>query len=151
MIRVTFYEKSFWKIKTIDNSYLVSLNVRSLYTSIPNSDFIKAAKTSLEKFPWRAVATKVIATFLSLILTLSNFAFNGKSYLQTKNCAMGIISAPACANIFLYYFGRKYVYSFLDGLFLSYLRFIGNIFFTWTGSRDQLITLLTIWIQSTTQ
>ena len=36
----------------------------------------------------------------------------------------------------------KCIYPRLNGLFLSYLRFIGNIFFTWTGSDDQLITLL---------
>ena len=33
-----------------DNSYLVSLNVRPFYTSIPNYEGIKAVKTSLEKF-----------------------------------------------------------------------------------------------------
>ena len=42
------------KINTIetipDNSYLVFLDVRSLYTSIPNSEGIKAVKTSVENF-----------------------------------------------------------------------------------------------------
>ena len=38
-------------IETIpDNSYLVFLDVRSLYTSIPNSEGIKAVKTSVENF-----------------------------------------------------------------------------------------------------
>ena len=42
------------KINTIetipDNSYLVFLDVRSLYTSIPNSEGIKSVKTSVENF-----------------------------------------------------------------------------------------------------
>ena len=33
-----------------DNSYLVSLNIKSLYTSIPNAEGIKSVKTSLEKY-----------------------------------------------------------------------------------------------------
>ena len=66
-------------VKTPDNSYLVFLNVRSLYTS--NSEGIKATITSLENFLRRAVAAKVITTFLSLMLTLNNFVFNCKNYL----------------------------------------------------------------------
>ena len=55
-------------IETIpDNSYLVFLDLRSLYTSIPNSEGIKAVKTSVENFLGRKVATKVITTFKSLI------------------------------------------------------------------------------------
>ena len=40
------------------------------------------------------------------------------------------------------HFGRKYIYLFLDSFSLSYVRFIDNIFFIWTGSKDQLITFL---------
>ena len=80
------------KIEKIpDNSYLIFLGVRSLYTTIPNSEVVKAVKTSLENFPRRTVATKVITTFLPLIFTLNNFAFNCKNYLQMKGCAMGTI------------------------------------------------------------
>ena len=59
------------KINTIetipDNSYLVFLDARSLYTGIPNSEGIKAVKTSVENCLGRKVATKVITTFKSLI------------------------------------------------------------------------------------
>ena len=92
-----------------DNLYLVSLDVRSLYASIPNSEGIKAVKTSLENFPRRTVAAKVITNFLSLTLTINNFVFDCKNYLQTKGCAMGTILAPAYANMFMDHFERKYV------------------------------------------
>ena len=55
---------------------------------------------------------------------------------------MGTICAPAYANIFMDHFERKYIYPFLDGLSIGYLRFIDDIFFTWTGSKYQLITFL---------
>ena len=62
-----------------DNSYLVLLNVKSLYTSIPNSEGVKAVKTSLDNFPRRTIATRVIKTFLSSNVTLKNFLFNYKT------------------------------------------------------------------------
>ena len=82
-----------------DNSYLVSRDVKLLYTSSLNAEGIKAAKKSLDNHPKRIVATKGITTFLALILTLNNFIFNSANYLQTKGCAMGTICAPSYANI----------------------------------------------------
>ena len=114
-----------------------------MYRSIANSEGIKAVKTSFENFPRRTVATKVITTFLSLILALINFVFNCKNYLQIKGCAVGTSYAPAYANIFMDHFVRKYIYPCLEGLSPSYFRFIDDdIFFIWTGSKDQLITFL---------
>ena len=37
------------------------------------------------------------------------------------------------------HFERKYKTPFLQGLSLIYLTFIGNIFFIWEGSKEQLI------------
>ena len=56
-----------------DNSYLVSIDVKSLCTSIPNVEGIKAVKKSLDNHPKRTVATKVFTIFLALILTMNNF------------------------------------------------------------------------------
>ena len=85
-------------------------------------------------------------------MTLNNFVFKCKNYSQIKGCAVGTICAPAYANIFMDYFERKYIYPFLEGLSLSCLRFIDDIylficddiylFFIWNGSKDQLITFL---------
>ena len=113
-----------------------------MYTSIPNSKGIKAVKTSLENFPGRTVATKVITKFLYLILTLNNFVFNCNNYLQIKGCTMGTICALAYAKIFMDHFERKYIYPFLKGFSLCHLRFLDYIFFVWIGSKDQLITFL---------
>ena len=80
------------KINQIDfvpnNSYLVSLDVKSLTTNIPNAAGIKSVKTPLEKYSKRTASTKVITTFLALILTLNNFIFNCKNYLQIKGWTM---------------------------------------------------------------
>ena len=115
------------------NSYLVSLDVKSLYTNIPIAEGIKYVKTSLENYSKRTASTKVITTLLTLILTLNNFIFNCKSYLQIKGCAMGTICAPSYANIFMDHFERKLIYPLIKTFSLIYLRLIDDIFFIWTG------------------
>ena len=103
-----------WKINTMetipDNSYLASLDVRSFYTNIPNSEGTEAVKTSLENF-LRKTATKLITTFLLLILKFNNFVLICKNYFQIKDCTMGTICAPAYANIFMDHFEIKLVNS----------------------------------------
>ena len=57
----------------MDNTYLVSLDVKFLYGSIPNVEGTKAIKELFEKLTSKNVATKVVTTFLALLLTLNNF------------------------------------------------------------------------------
>ena len=85
-----------------DNSYLASLD-----TSIPNAEGIKAVRKSLDNHPNQTVTTMVITTFLAIILTLNNFMFNSRNYLQTKGGAMGTICAPSYTNIFMDHFEKK--------------------------------------------
>ena len=64
-----------------ENSYLVSLDIKSLCTRIPNTDGVKAAKKNLDNHPKQTVALKLITTFSALILRLNNFISNSKNYL----------------------------------------------------------------------
>ena len=61
---------------------LVTLDVKPLYTNIPNSEGIKAVREAYDKHPSKTASKKVITTFLSLTLTLNNFIFNCSHYLQ---------------------------------------------------------------------
>ena len=76
---------------------LVTLDVRSLYTNIPNVEGIQAVRDKLNVASSR-LPTRVITTFLFLILTLNNFIFNGINYLQILGCAMGTKCAPTYAS-----------------------------------------------------
>ena len=76
------------------------MDVKALYTNIPNNEGIASAKRKHNNYTKKTVATKVIATLLAIILTLSNFIINSKFYIQIKGCAMGTISAPyICKHI----------------------------------------------------
>ena len=88
------------KDKVSQTDILVSMDVRSLYTNIPNNEGIQAAREALNGSSSR-IPTRVITTFLFLILTLNNFIFNGLNFIQIIGCAIGTKCAPTYANIFM--------------------------------------------------
>ena len=90
------------------NSYFVTMEVKSLYTTCQIRRGITAVKNAHDNYPKKSTATKVITTFMTLILTL-NFIFNCNYYLHIKGCAMGAICAIAYANIFMASFESKYI------------------------------------------
>ena len=57
------------------------MDVRSLYTNIPNAEGMSAVKRAFDNYSKKATSIKVITTFLALILTLNNFVFNCIHYL----------------------------------------------------------------------
>ena len=75
-----------------ENSFLVTMDVKVLYTNIPNNEGIAAVKRKHDTM--KTVTTKVITTFLALILTLNDFIFKSKFYLQINSFAVGTICAP---------------------------------------------------------
>ena len=101
------------KINDIENvppdSYLVTMDVKSWYTNIPNSEGIATVKNAYDNYPKISIATKVTTTFLALILMLDNFVFNYK-HVQIKGCAMGTVCARVNANIFMASFESKYTH-----------------------------------------
>ena len=67
-------------------------------------------REAYDNHPNKTVATKVIIMLLTLILNLNNFVFNSITYLQIMGCAMGVICAPAYANIFMAQFKKQHIY-----------------------------------------
>ena len=91
------------------DSILVTLDVKALYTNIPNHEDIEAVKETFNNQAKKPIATRIIINFLDLILTLNNFVFNAINYLQKKGCAMGTICVPAYANIFMEKFKKLHI------------------------------------------
>ena len=113
-------------------------DILSLYTSIPNNKGIAATKKRYDNYIHKTLPTKIITTFLALILTLINFVFNSNFYLQIKGCAMGTICAPAYANIFMAEFEQKYIYPLIKDKSIIFLRYKCDTFMVWTKSEKQL-------------
>ena len=121
-------------------SYLVTLDVRSLYTNIPNEEGVNVIKNLLQRK--QSNLTTVITAFLWLILTLNNFIFNGSNFLQTSGVAMGTKCAVIYANLFMSNFEESHIYQLINGKCPFYKRFIDDIFLLWTGTLDELLKFL---------
>ena len=113
------------------NSILDTVDVRSLYASISNNESIAATKKRYDSYIHKTLPTKIITTFLALILTLKSFVFNANFYLQIKGCAVGTICTPAYTNIFM---AEKYIYPLIKDKSILFLRYIDNIVMVWTKS-----------------
>ena len=122
----------------VDNkTFLVTMDVRSLYTNIPNDEGIRATRTFLTR-AGKASLIPIITKFLWLILTLNNFIFNGNHFLQTNGASMGTKCAPNYANLFMADFEERFIYPRINGKSLLYLRYIDDIFMIWKGSQQEL-------------
>ena len=126
------------------DTFLVTMDVRSLYTNIPNDEGIAAVKSFLQERgnPDDQKLTKVISAFLTLILTLNNFQFNDQNFLQINGVSMGTKCAPTYATLFMGKFEQIHILPRLGELASLYCRFIDDIFFLWKGTEDELLKII---------
>lgn len=96
---INFIEKR----KVPNNTILVSMDVTSLYTNIPQEEGINTVCKAYEAFYKNdtPIPTNSLRGLLRLILQENSFQFNGRNYLQTHGTAMGTKVAVAFANIFM--------------------------------------------------
>ena len=117
--------------------FLVTMDVKSLYTNIPNNEGIAACKSYLNSSDKQQL-TPVISAFLNLILTLNNFKFNDENFLQINGASMGTKCSPNYANLFMGKFEETRILPLLGNKSLYYCRFIDDIFFIFNGTEDEL-------------
>ena len=83
-----------------ENATLVTFDVVSLYTNIPNKEGICSVAKSLRKYPPTLTTSRIVLQLLKEVLTKNIFEFNGKHYLQVGGTAMGTRLAPSYMQIF---------------------------------------------------
>ena len=97
-------------------SLLCTLDVCSLYTSIPIIEAIQAVALLFkeERSPNIKPTNQALINLLALGLKRNNFAFNGQNFLQIRGVAMGNPFAPSVANIKMGQFEQKYIFSYMN-------------------------------------
>ena len=86
------------------NSWLVTLDVSSLYTNIPHNEGINACECFLRTSSHKTIPTSTLCDLIRMILTMNNFSFNDNRHLQIHGTAMGTKMAPSYASLFLGFF-----------------------------------------------
>ena len=122
------------------DTILVTMDVRSLYTNVPNDEGVEAVKSYLQtrNRPGDGALSRIIATFLRLILTLNNFVFNDQNYIQVNGASMGTKCAPTYASLFMGKFEEVNILPKIRNSIMLYVRYIDDIFLIWKGTEDDL-------------
>ena len=120
-----------------DNALFVTLDVTSLYANIPHNEGIDACRYFLQKRTNKHIPAETICNLIRIILTMNNFTFNSKHYLQKHGTAMGTKMAPSYANLFLGKFEHDVI---LNSPYQPriWFRFIDDIFMIWTDYLNNL-------------
>ena len=82
---------------------LVTIDVKSLFTNIPQNEAIQALNRTMEETGIHSMKKLFISRLTNLVLTKNYFEFNNTLYRQTQGTAMGTRMVPSYANIFMKY------------------------------------------------
>ena len=89
-------------IKNIsENSFLVTMDVSSLYTNIDHEEGAEACFKKLEERKNKSIPSIVIKNLILMILKSNAFRFGNEYYRQITGTAMGTPMALNYANLFL--------------------------------------------------
>lgn len=134
--------------KDIANTkYLVTIDVKSLYTNIPTPEGISACIHFIRKYrddvPSFTPNERILKTLFHFVLENNYFLLNKDLYKQKQGCAMGTKMAPPYADLFL---GKFETEKILTETFKKhiklYKRFLDDIFLLWDGTLHELNTFI---------
>ena len=135
-----------------DNTILVSMDVVSLYTNIPQdegadfvSDFYEETLTLWDRVPGlvKPVNRTDINTFIRFILNNTTFMFNNEYYKQNYGTTMGARFSVKFANIYMYKWFKHYLSFYTKSKPEFIARLVDDCFFIWNHSLEDLQDLFT--------
>ena len=83
------------------------MDIKSLYTVIPNNDGLQALKYHLNLRPLQQPPTDTLIRQAELVLNLNSFEFDNEHYKQVGGIAMGTEMSPNYASLFVGHVERK--------------------------------------------
>ena len=122
-----------------ENIILVSMDVTSLYTNIPQEEGITTVCNAYERFHNNRppIPTHFLIDMLRLILKENSFQFNGRNYLQIHGTAMGTKMAVSFANLFMAAVEREILNASRKKP-LVWKRYIDDVFSLWNISIEEI-------------
>ena len=123
------------------DSFLVTMDVSSLYSNIPHKEGIEACQYFMKNGCKSEKSIQCISELIELVLTKNHFQFNRIDFLQTLGTAMGTRLAPSYASLFMGKLEKEFLNS-CDLQPILWLRFLDDIFMIWDDSEEQLLSFL---------
>ena len=127
------------RTKVAKGTMLVSMDVTSLYTNIPQEEGINIVCKTYETFHLNKppIPSLYLRDMLRLILKENSFHFNGKNYLQTHGTAMGTKMAVSFANIFMAAVETE-ILNQSHFKPLTWKRYIDDVFSLWNINKEEI-------------
>jgi hypothetical protein len=123
------------------DTLLVSLDVVSLYPSIPHDDGLSALSAFLGQQGLPHTVRQDLCALAKFVLTKNTFEFNSQVYLQVAGTAIGTRMDPTYAIIFMHMLETNILASATYKP-LSWLRFIDDVWSAWTHGKEKLISFI---------
>ena len=121
----TFSFVSQIKITNHSGKFLVSYDVTSLFTNIPLQETIDIAINLIFNHnPNLNITKKELKKLFLFATSQTHFLFNGKFYNQIDGVAMGSPLAPVLANIFMGFYGTRWLNDYSLNKCKLYLRYV---------------------------
>ena len=120
----------------IANSF--TMDVKSLYTVIPNGDGLLALMHFLNKRLVLQPPTHTLVRLAELVLTLNTSSFNGNFYRQSGGVAMGSRLGPNYACLFMGHVEEQILSQYTGTKPALYKRYIDDIVGATSGSRGEI-------------
>ena len=118
------------------DTLLVTWDVKSLYTNIPEQGGTAACRHYLSSNGRSINVIEIVMKFVGLILNCNHFTFGNAFFLQKSGTAMGTRMAPSYANLFMGFLETDLLNSAPEKPLVWY-RYIDDVFFIWTHGREK--------------
>ena len=126
-----------------DDAILVSIDVISLYPSIPQSECLDIIYQEMyEHCDLLALDPNLIVRLLHLNMNYNYFKFSNLIFQQIKGTAMGAAFSPSIANIYMSTVLNKFLQA-QKAQPLLFMRYIDDIFMIWKDTKEELNTFVT--------
>jgi len=129
-----------------DNTILASIDIVSMFTSIPQDEAYDVAMATLEKLnPFSydppMPSLKSMGKLLKLVLYRNAFEFNGQFFLQISGTPMGLRSSVSLSCLVANTLVKQILE--LDDHILSFHVYMDDTLLLWSGSMAQLDSFIT--------
>ena len=119
-----------------DNAILVSIDIESLYPSIPQSECLDIIYNEMHSHRELILFDpNLVIKLLHININYNYFNFAGLTFQQTRGTAMRAAFSPTIANIFLSVTLKKFMQT-QHTTPISLARYIDDIFMVWPGDQD---------------
>uniref|UniRef100_A0A8C5N1S5 Reverse transcriptase domain-containing protein n=1 Tax=Leptobrachium leishanense TaxID=445787 RepID=A0A8C5N1S5_9ANUR len=131
------------------DTLLCSLDVESLYSSIPHDLGLKHIRLFLERDDsLNGPFIEFLVKLTSFVLTHNYFLFKGQYFHQLRGTAMGSSMAPSYANLYLGIWEENCkindkLLSYIDKIEL-WLRYIDDVLLLWKGSEEEFLQFVSL-------